>query len=116
MYSVSTIDEKIVAIGHDLLEDTDMSAKKLLNYGFPTHIVEAIILLTNTPDVTYKERILLIKKNALAREVKIADMRDNSDLFRLHDVESKHLKMIKKYHWGMKQLRDNTKYITSPRG
>ncbi len=116
MYSVNTIDEKIVAILHDTVEDTSLTAEGLTTFGFSEHIIEAVILLTKTADVTYKERTLLIKENTLARVVKIADMRDNSDLFRLHDVELKHLEMIRKYHWAMKQLRDNTKYITSPRG
>ena len=114
MNNVNTIEEKIVGVLHDTIEDTELTLDELENlFGFPSNIVEAVNLLTKEKDVSYKEYILKIKNNELARVVKLADMRDNSDLFRLHEVEEKHLKMIKKYHWGMKQLRDDNKYLTS---
>jgi (p)ppGpp synthase/HD superfamily hydrolase len=105
--------KKITGVLHDTIEDTDMTAQQLLREGFPQHIVDAIVILSKDRWTKYVDYIMTVKENELARTVKIIDMRDNSDLFRLHEVEAKHMKMIKKYHWGMKQLRDDSKYLTS---
>ncbi len=114
MNAVNTIEEKIVAVLHDVIEDTTMTLTTLTcTHKFPSNIIKAVGLLTRKKYIPYKEYIVKIKDDELARVVKLADMRDNSDLFRLHEVEEKHLKMIKKYHWGMKQLRDDNKYLTS---
>ncbi len=115
MNAVNSINEKIVAVLHDTIEDTPLTTTMLYQEGFPLRTIYAIKLLSKNKGEPYKPYILRIKKNDTARSVKIADLRDNSDLFRLHDVEEKHLKMIKKYHWAMKQLRDENKYLTSPK-
>lgn len=105
MSQMDTIDEMIVAVLHDVLEDTQVTAEILQSQGFPDHIIEALKLLTKSPDQDYKEYILKIKANKLATKVKLADMRHNSDLTRIHIVEEKHIKMIKKYHWATLTLR-----------
>lgn len=114
MNAVNTIEEKIVGVLHDTVEDTDLTLDELLNtYKFPDNIVKSVGFITKEKGTSYKEYILNIKEDELARVVKLADIRDNSDIFRLHEVEEKHLKMVKKYHWSMKQLRDDNKYLTS---
>ncbi len=114
MNAVNSIDEKIVGVLHDVVEDTDITLVQLTqDYDFPIRIVSAIDVLTKRPSQSYEDYIALVKNDELARIVKQADMRDNSDLFRLHEVEEKHMKMIKKYHWGMKQLRNENDYLTS---
>lgn len=106
MMAVNTIPEKIVAILHDVLEDTEITPEILISRGIPEYLVCAIKMLTKDPNKkqTYNEYLINIKTNEIATNVKIADMRDNSDLLRFHDLEEKHLKMIKKYHRGIKML------------
>ena len=104
MHAVTTIDEKIVAILHDVIEDTSITPQILLSEGFDTDIVDAVVSLSRIPGETYKDFIQRVKRNTLGRKVKIADMRDNCDLFRMHDLPDKHLNMIKKYHAGIKEL------------
>jgi len=70
------------------------------------------MLLTKKPNQTYKEYLIKIKENKIARNVKIADMRDNSDILRYHDLEEKHLKMTKKYHKGIQMLTEDIEIIT----
>ena len=53
---------------------------------------------------TYRDYIKVISEDSDTRKVKLADLRDNSDMFRCHDLEEKHLKMIKKYHQAIKIL------------
>ena len=104
MNSLNTIDEKIVGILHDTIEDTSVASKFLLSEGFPQHIVDAILSVSRLPDELWRDFIQRAKTNTIGRVVKIADMRDNSDLFRMHELEDKHLSMVKRYHKALKEL------------
>ena len=95
-------DYRAVAIAHDLLEDTDITANDLLKEGVPEHIVEAVSLLTKYVGTTYKKYLVEVKANELARRVKIADMLSN-----LADDPTDN--QIKKYAKGLDFLVDYTK-------
>ncbi|MCA1064864.1 GTP pyrophosphokinase (plasmid) [Rossellomorea sp. AcN35-11] len=82
MNRVGKSEEKVVAVLHDILEDTTMTVTELLKH-FPREIVEAVEALTRRPEETYREFILRVKENTLARVVKIADMEENMDLSRI---------------------------------
>ena len=77
---VDTEEEKIVALLHDTIEDTNITEQDLIDYGFPNEIVEAVKLLTHNKNVPYMDYVAKIKDNELARKVKIADLTHNSDL------------------------------------
>jgi len=104
MNAVDTIDEKTVAILHDTIEDTSVTDRFLLSEGLPQYIVDAILSVSRRKDEKYKDFIQRAKCNMIGRNVKIADMRDNCDLFRMHDLEDKHLSMVKRYHRSIKEL------------
>lgn len=76
-------EEICVALLHDVVEDTDVMFEDLINEGFNENIVNAVKLLTHHKDTPYMEYIEKIKGNQLARKVKLADLRHNSDLTRL---------------------------------
>lgn len=94
---VDTEEEKIVALLHDTIEDTNITEQDLLNYGFSNKIVEAVKLLTHNKDVPYMDYVAKIKDNELARKVKIADLTHNSDLSRLKEITDKDKKRYNKY-------------------
>ena len=71
---VDTEEEKIVALLHDTIEDTNITEQDLIDYGFPNEIVEAVKLLTHNKNVPYMDYVAKIKDNELARKVKIADL------------------------------------------
>ena len=75
-------DEKIVAMLHDVLEDTNVTKDDLLIF-FPEYIVEAIQLLTHKEEDTYMEYLTRIKNNPIAKNVKIQDLKHNMDLSRI---------------------------------
>ena len=75
--------EKIVALLHDVLEDTDTTADDLAAYGFSNEVIEALIALTHDSKEPYLEYIKRVKENPIATIVKINDLRHNSDLSRL---------------------------------
>ena len=91
---VDTEEEKIVALLHDTIEDTNITEQDLLNYGFSNKIVEAVKLLTHNKNVPYMVYVAKIKDNELARKVKIADLTHNSDLSRLKEITEKDLSLI----------------------
>ena len=77
-------DENTVAVAllHDVVEDTDVTLEDLREVGFTDQVVEAVALMTHSPDVPYMDYVAAIKTNPIARAVKLADLRHNSDLTR----------------------------------
>lgn len=71
------------ALLHDSIEDTSLTAQALLEHGIPAGAVEAIELLTRRPEQTPEDYYQAISEHPLAREVKLADLADNSDPARL---------------------------------
>ncbi|MBI3561652.1 MAG: GTP pyrophosphokinase [Gammaproteobacteria bacterium] len=84
-------EEMIVAILHDVVEDSAITLEQLQLQGFSCSIVEAIGCLTKKHNETYEEFIARIKTNHLARRVKIEDIKDNLDLSRLTAITEKDL-------------------------
>ena len=70
----------VTALLHDVVEDTDYTFEDLQEMGYPTQVLEALKLLTHDPVVSYMEYVERIKSNPIARTVKLADLKHNSDL------------------------------------
>ena len=73
----------IVALLHDLIEDTDHTLDELRELGFSEEVCAAIALMTHDDAIAYMDYVAAIKRNPIARAVKLADLRHNSDLTRL---------------------------------
>ncbi len=76
--------EKIAAVLHDILEDTDYKPQNLRLMGYSEEILAALDCLTRRDNETYEQFIDRLKPNPIARRVKIADLEDNLDLTRFH--------------------------------
>ena len=72
----------IVALLHDVVEDTDYSLEDLSQMGFGEDVMGALTLLTHDDDTPYMEYVAKIKENPVAKTVKLADLRHNTDLSR----------------------------------
>lgn len=94
---VNTAEEKATAYLHDVLEDTEITTVDLLNAGIPHNVVEAVQVLTKEKYTSYFEYLSRVKGNSLARTVKLADLKHNSDRSRLARRTDKDLKRLKKY-------------------
>ncbi len=101
--NVETIEQKITALLHDVVEDTDITLVDLKNAGFSDEIVEAVGVMTKT-DESYDEYIKKVKTNTIAKAVKIADLRHNSDLTRFKEVTERDLKRVEKYKKALEYL------------
>jgi (p)ppGpp synthase/HD superfamily hydrolase len=87
----------IVALLHDIVEDTDYTLKDLREMGFNEEVLGAIELMTHGDDVPYMDYVAKIKENPIAKKVKLADLRHNSDITRLDTITQKDLDRAEKY-------------------
>ncbi|HHD9331822.1 TPA: GTP pyrophosphokinase, partial [Streptococcus pneumoniae] len=106
---VATDEEKAVAYLHDVIEDTSLTLLDLKKEGFSKNIIEAVDILTKKKGQDYQSYLNLVKKNELARVVKLADLRHNSDLTRLPLITEKDLERNKKYSSAIRFLRAKKK-------
>ena len=94
---MQTEETTVVALLHDLVEDTEYTIEDLIRLGFDKPITAAIALMTHEEGVDYMDYIRSIKENPIAKAVKLADLRHNSDLTRLDRVDEKALRRRDKY-------------------
>ncbi|MCD8209088.1 MAG: HD domain-containing protein [Bacteroidales bacterium] len=92
-----TDEEKIVALLHDVIEDTELTAQNLLDEGFPPLIVDAVLSLTRNDGEDYMDFVERAALNPIARSVKMHDLEDNMDITRLERLEEKDLARLNKY-------------------
>ncbi len=96
----------VVALLHDVVEDTDITFEEFEKQGFGEEIISALKLLTHNDNTPYMDYIAKIKNNKIATAVKLADLRHNSDLSRLSVVDEKALKRKEKYEKAIKLLEE----------
>ena len=94
---MQTEETTIVALLHDVVEDTDYTLEDLAAMGFDPVVIEALTLLTHDENVPYIDYVRTIKDNPVAKAVKLADLQHNSDLSRLDTVDEKALARREKY-------------------
>lgn len=104
MNQVESEEEKIVAVLHDIVEDTEISLDDLRSEGFSEEVVSAVECLTKQDGENYDSYIERISFNPLAVKIKLADLEDNSDLTRLPEVTDKDLERIEKYDKALEKL------------
>jgi (p)ppGpp synthase/HD superfamily hydrolase len=93
---VNTTEEKIVAYLHDILEDTPLFPNDLLVKGIPQNLINAVQLLTKgigSSDEYFKK----IKRNPLARVVKMSDLKHNAQISRLKNLTAKDFVRVEEY-------------------
>lgn len=102
-----------VALLHDVVEDTDYTLEDLAGMGFPEAVTDALALLTHDKSVKYSDYVSSIKTNPVARAVKIADLKHNSDLSRLDRITDDDMIRIEKYRRSLIELLE---FETSNKG
>ncbi|HVM15940.1 MAG TPA: hypothetical protein VM287_16645 [Egibacteraceae bacterium] len=69
--------DQIAAVLHDVIEDSDLELRDLVEAGYSPQIVAAIDSLTHRAEESYEDYIDRVAANEIARRVKFADLRDN---------------------------------------
>ena len=105
---METEDTCVVALLHDIIEDTDVSVEDLEAVGFPQNQIDAIIVMTHDKGEDYMDYVRRVKKNPIAAVVKKEDILHNLDLTRIPDIrESDYQRVEKKYKPALKILEEN---------
>lgn len=95
--------ECIVALLHDVVEDTDITLNDL-EKEFPQEVIYLLKILTHDKKIDYIEYIKKVKTNPIATKIKIADLKHNSDITRLENITTTDLKRIEKYKKALEIL------------
>ena len=104
MSQVDSLEQMMVAVMHDVVEDTDVTLEDIKKAGFSEAVIEGVRLMTHDEDLSYGDYIDRLKDNTIARKVKLADMRHNIDLLRIPEVKDKDLERCRKYHQAISYL------------
>lgn len=99
-------DFMIVAVLHDVVEDSEWTCKDLLNEGFSAEIVFSLNLLTHFKSVSYDDYIQAISLNMMAKVVKLRDLEHNTKVTRLKGLRKKDFDRLEKYHRAYTYLLD----------
>ena len=103
---MTTEDTTVAALLHDVVEDTHYTFEDLRQLGFAPQVLEALQLLTHDDRIPYQDYVRALKKNPIARAVKRADLRHNSDLSRLDVVDDTALRRNAKYAQALALLEE----------
>lgn len=104
MFQQAGVEAMIVAILHDVAEDTDVALDDLRREGFSQAALDALALLTHNDSEPYEAYIDRIAANPLARSVKLADLQDNMNLREIPEPSEKDIARTLKYHRAWKRL------------
>ena len=105
MYRVHTEDEKVLAVLHDVVEDTHWTIDGLRREGFPDNILDALDCVTKRAGESYDTFVARSASNPLARKVKLADLEDNMNLRELPELTPKDAERMAKYLKAWQRLR-----------
>ena len=102
---VSSPEAKVVAWLHDVVEDTRFTIESLASIFGPT-TAKAVDAITHREGEKWSDYLIRVKGNEISKEVKIADLIDNSNLGRLKEIKKKDLDRVAKYHRALIFLMD----------
>ena len=90
-------DARIVAVLHDVVEDSPWTLEQLSAEGFSTAVIDAVEAVTKRDGEEYDDFVRRAGRNAIGRMVKRADLEDNLDLSRVKEPGERDLERIEKY-------------------
>lgn len=105
MLRLETAEERMAGVLHDVVEDTALTLDDLRSEGFPEAVVRAVESVTKREGESYEEFVERAKADPVARNVKLADLADNSDRSRLREIGPKEEARLEKYRRAIAQLQ-----------
>ena len=94
----------VTALLHYVVEDTDYTLNDLQEMGYPDEVIQALSLLTHDDGSEYMDYVKRLKNNSIARAVKLADLKHNSDLSRYDTIDNQAIKRTAKYQQAIEIL------------
>jgi hypothetical protein len=108
MLEMETAEERIAAVLHDVVEDSDWTLERLRGEGFSPAVLAAVNALTRRADETYEDFVLRAGRDPIGRRVKLADLRDNCDLSRIANPTRKDLDRVARYERAIAVLENRS--------
>jgi (p)ppGpp synthase/HD superfamily hydrolase len=105
MCRVTASTARIVAILHDVVEDTDWTFERLAAEGFGPDVLHPLDCVTKREGEDYEDFVRRSASDPVAREVKLADLEDNMDVRRLSAVGANDTSRLDKYVRAWRFLR-----------
>ncbi|UVK86471.1 HD domain-containing protein [Pseudomonas sp. B21-051] len=105
MLRMNSLEERIVAVLHDVVEDCGISLDDLRKEGFSEDVLSAIESVTKMPGESYEDFVERAAQNPIGRVVKLADLEENSDLSRIASPSWEDLERVEKYRRAIGRLR-----------
>ncbi|OJT23993.1 GTP pyrophosphokinase [Archangium sp. Cb G35] len=106
MMRLETDTERMVAILHDVVEDTPWTLERLRGLGYPEEVLSALDCLTKREGETYEAFIERVLPHPLARRVKRADLEDNMDVRRLLAFTERDAERMARYRAAWARLQE----------
>ena len=104
---LTTEEQRVVAVLHDVIEDTDITALRLIEEGFSSEIVDAVLSVTKIEGELYTDFIKRVSWNPIGRIVKLADIEDNTRWDRLEYLPKEQQEyLLEKYGKAKRFLED----------
>ncbi len=104
MLGVTSRVAQIVAVLHDVVEDSDTTLSALAELGFSQAILDALDCITHRPGEAYEDYVDRLAANPVARQVKLSDLRDNLANNRALPPTSGNLARIARYERALRAL------------
>ena len=98
-------DHMVVAILHDVIEDTNWTCQNLKEYGISEENVFSIFSITKQSNENYLMYLQRVKEDNVARIVKLADITHNSSLDRIIGTTAKDTDRTTKYRRAYQYLK-----------
>lgn len=89
--------ERICAVLHDVIEDSDVSFNDLRDLGFSEEVIIILDCITKREGEDYEDFINRVLENEIACKIKLADINDNTDLSRIKCCTDKDRERLEKY-------------------
>jgi len=96
----------MAAVLHDVVEDSEWTLDQLRAEGFSEEVLQAVECLTHRLGESYDEFVARVQTNAIARQVKLADLEDNMNIRRMAEITPKDLARLEKYHRAWRSLTE----------
>lgn len=98
--------ERICAVLHDVVEDSDISFEDLRREGFSEEVITVLDCLTKRDGESYDDFISRVLTNETACRVKLADLCDNMNLTRIANPTEEDEVRLKKYNEAAERISD----------
>lgn len=105
MKSVDGYETQQIAVLHDTVEDCpEITLNYLRQEGFTERVISGIACMTKIKGEPYEDYLCRVETNVDSIRVKLADLKDNSDITRLKGITDKDFERMKKYHKAFLRL------------